>query len=280
MSKLIIKMISVALIASLSSIVYADYIISIPLEKSNGGFLSDGSIVFVKNNIQNPSLPESPELPVELTEEEKDALCTSYGPQILNHALSLGVSISLNISRDNFGYHAGKKCNAYITWAGAFETENQLASLGNFILGLPVDETGIYLTNSVSPNGRWLIKDGVLDTSFFEDFKNPPLFASTFTQTSATSNYYNGSNSLKAYDSPVFILNTSNLMAGVNYRLDTGVSSCVVKVKSCSMGSTSAAGCGILDSNISTGTKRRVEPTTGESCSFPSGPISIKIKNL
>lgn len=277
MKKIALSIITTAILASLSLSASAEYFITIPIEKSAGGFLPSGSISFVKNSSQNPSLPE---LPVELTEDEKDALCASYGPQILNQASSLGVSISINISRDNFGYHPGKKCNAYITWAGAFESESQLASLGNYIKTLPVDDTGIYLKNYVSPDGRWLIKDGVLDTSFFEDFKNPSIFASTFTQTSANSNYYNGANSLKIYDAPVFILNTTALIAGVNYRLESGSASCVVKVKSCNMGSTSMTGCGVIDANISTGTKRRVEPATGETCNFSSGPISIKIKSL
>ena len=47
MSKLIIKMISVAIIASISTVASAEYVMSIPLEKSKGGFLPDGSVQFV-----------------------------------------------------------------------------------------------------------------------------------------------------------------------------------------------------------------------------------------
>ncbi|HIE2280338.1 TPA: hypothetical protein ACXK4S_000664 [Pseudomonas aeruginosa] len=62
MNKLIINMISIAIIASISNVASAEYMMKIPLERSQGGFLADNSIKFVgASSIPDTEEPESPE---------------------------------------------------------------------------------------------------------------------------------------------------------------------------------------------------------------------------
>lgn len=65
MNKLIINMISIAIIASISNVASAEYFINIPLERSQGGFLADNSIIFVgEDSIPDAEEPEPQEDPI------------------------------------------------------------------------------------------------------------------------------------------------------------------------------------------------------------------------
>jgi hypothetical protein len=92
MSKLIIKMISVAIIASISTVASAEYVMSIPLEKSKGGFLPDGSVQFVKAEI-----PVVDGINPEICKITNDDFI-SFGGQLLNVSKEQGFECVVSIA--------------------------------------------------------------------------------------------------------------------------------------------------------------------------------------